>query len=55
MPLRETQVDHFIRFGLRADDSDEAFFLFSRPRSHSRHIGQRKREIVESYLIQRPP
>jgi len=55
MPLRKMQVKHFIRFGFGADDSDEAFFLFSRPGSQSLYIGQNKREIVESYLLQGGP
>ena len=28
MPLRQMQVEHFIRFGFGPDDSDEVFFFF---------------------------
>src|SRR5208282_1825247 len=55
MLLREMQAEHLIRLGLGADNSDEVFLFFSRPRAQSGHIGQDERKILEGCLIEWPP
>src|SRR6266404_9708707 len=55
MPLRQMQVEHFIRFGFGAEDSDEVFFFFLLPRTQFRHIGQDERKILEGCLLQGRP